>query len=459
MFGADSIKGANTRIRSMVRFWARATGEISLAYLGLSIFPACGDSSSSGPGNDNVARVGPEGAAFIAAYAHAACDELAKCCSVYHQPLRLDACIEQAKGGRTALALLAAGTDFEDPAFNAEQAAACLEAARGATRNCSGGEPGARWRAICDQVFTAPRGPGEPCGGAIKAEVQCKPPPGAKGRGECRGGICEWVLLANEGDPCVEQPAGEHQRLECNASLNLSCDSAEGICKQSPAGGCDFRPCPSGYACHAGSCQSTSPPSDSCGGCANGLLCDAASGSCRNAAELGQDCSNAVCVAGTFCVKGGPGSLVECSGSDRCYKCANGVKEDEYCDPDGVFFPCAQGLHCVASATSQYRCVRQLAVGNPCQEDAECATGYCAGGRCALAGGKAGSGCEEISDCNIGLDCFHNTCTPPTPIGGNCDGDLPRCVEGAQCASIDHVTAANGCLPRDIPTLCWSATE
>ena len=113
-----------------------------------------------------------------------------------------------------------------------------------------------------------------------------------------------------------------------------------------------------------------------------------------------------------------------------------------------------------------------LADGAPCADPAECASTFCADGRCTS--GAAGQTCDDAVACADGLLCLDLRCSAPLPDGEGCDEPAQcestfcanwQCISGAEGQTCDDVAAcADGlvCIaalcepPRETTSAAWN---
>ncbi|MFO0751492.1 MAG: hypothetical protein U1F43_38365 [Myxococcota bacterium] len=73
---------------------------------------------------------------------------------------------------------------------------------------------------------------------------------------------------------------------------------------------------------------------------------------------------------------------------------------------------CPYKSACVASSRGGQRCVETHLLGEPCDDQVGCASGFCDGGTCAALG-PAGAPCDGYAACTSGR-CSVDTCAPIT---------------------------------------------
>lgn len=355
------------------------------------------------------------------AYALAACDKKAQCCSV--PPEAYDVCVtlEQGSCARDRLEeRLGAGMLKIDLAalgacLAAEAALDCDDAdARSCLRIPGAIAPGAAPGAACRELSDCTDG-------------FCERAPGAC-EGACRP-------RRDPGQPCVVD------RGDCDPSRSFcapsSAESTTGVCQVFvPEGG----ECHSAVACGPGArCEGLLEREKPT--CAR--LPPAPPRAPERSVAPGGPCRASVeCRSGSFCepaTKGDPSGRCQeklrpgspCTGTGQCEpssacrrgRCVarRGLGEECATDPD-----CARGLVC------RERACRALAtVGQACARDSECAWMLrCRDGKCDATPGASGDPCGPRHPCQAGLRCIEDRVCGPLAR----DGEL--CSRDDDCASL-----------------------
>lgn len=190
---------------------------------------------------------------------------------------------------------------------------------------------------------------------------------------QCRSGSCEFDGLericveytitrgANLGEACgnVDDDGSTRTFAVCADGLYCRETPAGGVCAEPVEAGGDCQTnevCEVGYFCAGGVCRTVTfadSVGDACGE-ATYTLCDATQGlACDPDTER--------------CVSVGDGSV----GSPCTYE------DDEFLS----YFACDDGLYCNNQADVPV-CARRLEVGEGCDFDGQCETGYCVSGEC-----------------------------------------------------------------------------
>jgi hypothetical protein len=144
---------------------------------------------------------------------------------------------------------------------------------------------------------------------------------------------------------------------------------------------------------------------DGAGACGNYACSNA---SCLFSCTTTPDCASGLHCMNSACVGGNDGEActvdTDCtSGSCRpSGACGPKVASEGSCDSAA---DCQAGLACGQTGT----CL--LTVGSECTANTACASQLCFQ-KCLAKPGIAGAGCAEKADCELGLKCVSNTCTP-----------------------------------------------
>lgn len=187
-------------------------------------------------------------------------------------------------------------------------------------------------------------------------------------------------LLCNDGNPCTSDVCGVNSGC---LYVNNSASCNDGIY------------CNGSDSCSDGSCSVHSgdpcPGPDGDGDCSES--CSEASDNCTANDSNGSVCSGGLCENGV---------------------CLPLVPLLCYSDED-----CSTGYHCDSAI-----CQANLANGGSCDEDSDCASGYCGNGICA---DPSVSGCASDSDCDDQDSCTIDTCSSDN-ICLNLDRGVVECA-------------------------------
>ncbi len=305
--------------------------------------------------------------------------------------------------------------------------------------------------------------------------------------GNCVDGVCCSTINCPPGQRCdvyppnytspdgvCREPAPNGDRC----SLDNQCQSGhcvDGFC-------CSSRSCPPGNYCNSGDCG---PPAPNGIGCTENVQC--ASGFCTD----GVCCSDERCAVNAACnIPGFEGQCFTrlqigspCTDNSQC--CTD-MTDPTKCDPSF----CVDGFCCESACSSDMTCAlpgreglclprptptatplatpTPAPLGEPCDRDSQCLSGYCTDGVCCNARfctvgscsvpGKAGNcavspiggPCDDSADCVAGAVCapgFPNgTCQLPTPTptatpgkGGDPCGSSAECQAGLVCNYMEGV--------------------
>ncbi|AKF06837.1 matrixin family metalloprotease [Sandaracinus amylolyticus] len=295
---------------------------------------------------------------------------------------------------------------------------------------------------------------------------------------------------------------------------SLRTDDQNGICALYPRSGtsdCTTTGCPSGQVCEGGTCVTMTGDGDVCSPCSS--QADCTNGACLQypggaGAFCGRACtSSAQCGSDTCVNVGGSGQCVRLSGGQpSCTSTSTGCTSDSQCSStqrcntttrmceprpttggpigadcsagtdcqSGLCFAgrcsqscdwlnpasCPGGWYCSGEATGSCGggggvCVQGTAgtraIGESCSAATECASLYCASGRCSTPCTPGGaSGCTDGFSCQLGSVPGCGSCQRSGALGDPCevevdctsrlcavvDGDAfctERCGEGAPC--------------------------
>ncbi|MCS6797711.1 MAG: putative metal-binding motif-containing protein [Myxococcota bacterium] len=287
---------------------------------------------------------------------------------------------------------------------------------------------------------------------------------------DCRGQACDRVAE----NAFEEYPPGSCTEGRCAAPEPVPCGlytcDDRGESGNACATGCapdgtdDDGFCVGSAHCDGGSCVADLPDGEPCdeasdcisGHCNNGFCCSAGT-CCRTAA----DCPSTGGI-GTFCTdprtcQGSRGEVV-CE-SNRCGT-RTGVPDDRACDASveaddcGAFrsvfctgamdqppprcpTSCRTDADCDAEAHCDAVCVPDLADGETCDEDSDCASGHCSGNVC----------CARGDCCRRPEDCPARYGRPPScDSPSTCQGtrDAASC-EGFVCGTVRNVPDDSAC--------------
>lgn len=252
---------------------------------------------------------------------------------------------------------------------------------------------------------------------------------------------------------------------------SLAADDQNGICALYPGSGsdCTTTGCPAGQMCEGGSCVPTTGDGNVCAPCSSSSDC-AAGGVCLQypdgAGYCGRACSSSSACGADQCVNitGVGGQCVRVRGiSPSCSSSPSGCTTDSMCSPTqrcnttsgaceprpasggplgaacGASEECSTGL-CFAGTCSQS--CDWLHPGSACPSGYYCsgpATGSCGASGVCLAGGPGagteGDACSAATDC-ASLYCASGRCSTPCIPGG-----AAGCPDGSAC----QVGAVAGC--------------
>lgn len=310
-------------------------GAATLAAMGCVVFAAaqgCGGSADSGlGGGGGVAYVPVAASDFASAYAHAACDDLAGCCTQngygYNQP----ACLAAIQG--LVQAELVNPATVAGAAYDANAAGECVARARRTAQTCAQTDEEKRlMNAVCGRIYSGLKRPGE----------------------ECRSTM-----------DCAASPEG---RVSCTSWSSASRDGG-------PSGGkmCQVRKTPAavGDSCEGFTGSTAAPPAvvGDCAGSSSALRCDPETRTCQPRLALGQKCSGAGgCTTDAYC-------------NYKTQLCEAKLAVGAACtSPDD----CAAGASCDFMGTKT--CVAKRPVGADCQSSSDCASNACKKSRCAANG-------------------------------------------------------------------------
>lgn len=380
----------------------------------------------------------------------------------------------------------------------AAEAHACVAMLESTTPGCEGPR-GAVAQGLCPAWFSSAAALGEPCdlpfcaggsgtcaGGSCVARTaeggSCASTPCARGL-LCDSGTCRAPALAGaacQDDAFCAPPlrcvagscralalAGQACAADEACALGLVC--AGSVCATRPGTTCgDHEPCGHLASCAAPRrCVPRGLPGAPCqgdDGCADGLTCDTAAGTCAVAPGSGEPCANGTrCAAGLACDVTAstcgpiPNSGEPCAiGALGPFVCAAGLGCNAgTCGPmPGAGQPCtldnlcAQDLGCDFTASGSI-CGPRKDAGGACQTDRTCKAGlYCDFGAGACASVRpAGSPCKDGNECGAAGSCMPDAsasfrCAQLPAEGGACFLD---CAAGLVCAS--DLTLSS-CLPE-----------
>ena len=203
-----------------------------------------------------------------------------------------------------------------------------------------------------------------------------------------------------------------HDGLKNEEETDIDCGGT--ICGKCSEG----KACLTNDDCLSGSCLDSVCQPESCvkAGCANGLACDAISGTCHSCEDQVQsgdesdiDCGGSVCNAcalGLKCTRNSDCISQSCS-NGVCMSlevtCDNGQKDPSETDVDcgGLCAPCENGLACLDNidCTSGF-CDNGTCGTVKCTSDADCPDGICdASGACSSCSDGVKNGGETDTDC------------------------------------------------------------
>jgi streptogramin lyase len=270
------------------------------------------------------------------------------------------------------------------------QCQACnLSTSVGMCSNVQSGQP-VGGRTLCNGSGT--------CGGSCMGQSGCSYPPTSM---PCRNAGCDVSTLTS---PANCDGAGACPTIVTNACMNhLRCQPNTAMCFQQCSANGD---CVAGYYCSGSVCTATK---------GNGAMC-----------AMGFECTNGNCFDSHCCD-------MTCNGT--CQNCSTGtcsmVKNADDSDT------CTNTMTCSATGT----CGKKN--GQTCSQGAECATGFCADGRCC---NKACNGFCQVCDAT-------GSCNPLT----NQEDAAGGCSGGSYCDGTG--TCQNRITEYTVPTANSSPTD
>jgi hypothetical protein len=183
-----------------------------------------------------------------------------------------------------------------------------------------------------------------------------------------------------------------------------------------------------------GDCSSMQRDCRSDSDCTGQLRCDLTTRQCIEPRTVGSGCTDDSQCAGGFCLKKGQYDLdVELSGN----RCSSACCVDRDCGAGSVCVEGQTGVRVCLPANIASR--GAAAAGSGCNEDSECSSGACVGGRCALRCNSDNS-CDD-SLCTLSLGSIRESrrwsCTSDDEI-------LGREETGGACAPLDPTACRSG---------------
>jgi len=154
--------------------------------------------------------------------------------------------------------------------------------------------------------------------------------------------------------------------------------------------------------------------------CADDAFCDIDQ-TCQPLLGAGDDCSDGFipCAEGLFCGPNDDGDIICQSLRDEGDDCYLGIPM------------CEEGLYCAEDEdTGEASCRNRRDVGQSCNENEACKSGYCIPGLCA----GTTDACYEDSDCQGECNESGNSCSEDADCGGECSDSGNYCDEEYPCA-------------------------
>jgi hypothetical protein len=218
---------------------------------------------------------------------------------------------------------------------------------------------------------------------------------------QCASGFCHDSVCdpgGESGDPCAE-------RSDCR--YEFYCDASACVARRANGGACT-----ADEQCEYGNCDE---PTSTCG-LPEGAMC-----------SYGTDCASRTCTA-SVCGAAGPGS--RCSTDSEC----------------------GAGLVCSWGSGSGY-CRMPGAVGEACDRDEECASGWCNSASDQCGERRAiGEACTGSAECDPGI-CRENVCAPRRQPGESCES-LDECAEPFLCRNGRCEIINLACQPARAGEMC-----
>ncbi len=301
-------------------------------------------------------------------------------------------------------------------------------------------------RAVCNQSGQCTED-GQTCvdglgydgqGGSCRSAADCVTPPGPEPScfdASCPDGTCVYT----------PRPTAVCAPLSCSDGTiaNQRLCGPTGACPSAGATSCD------GYACaDATTCRTSC---DLPGDCVTGYTCDAGHVcTSSTAASLGQCCYDPAACPGIPCATSlhcgnaqTPAVYVCCASGDTCcagpadcaasgYACNSATyacRTNCATDDDAK---CAAGLHCFSGDDRCY----SSALGSPCDNAGECASGFC-DGVCA-----ANTGLGNGAVCTTGGQCSSGNCSEDYDSATRYCAPSGQCADNSTAYPIDHVLCA-----------------
>ena len=117
----------------------------------------------------------------------------------------------------------------------------------------------------------------------------------------------------------------------------------------------------------------------------------------------------------------------KCGKNKGCFE-----RDDKYnkvADDDDIIFTCQKKI-------------KYLKIGKKCNYHAECYTGFCNNGKCAVYDENE---CDDDENCGPGKYCYNEKCSDYVKAEGTCDGNELKCAHGYGCYYAKDSTSTGVC--------------